>query len=90
MAEQLRAVATAGANVILLTDEDALMASNLPRLVIATPRDQARHGVLVAMIAICYAIHYALVHRLGDRTHETRDHTDAMLRLDPRQSPRAR
>ncbi len=83
VAAQLSAVTDRGATVVLLTDEDALMSAQLPPLVIAIPRDRARHGVLVAMIAICYAIHYALVHRLGDQSHVAREITEAMLRLDP-------
>ncbi len=82
IAAQLTAVGERGARVILLTDEDALMHSELPPLVIAIPRDRARHGVLVAMIAICYAINYALVHRLGEQSHAAREAMEAMLLLD--------
>ncbi|MDF1705329.1 MAG: MurR/RpiR family transcriptional regulator [Aeromicrobium sp.] len=82
VARQLLAVEAAGATVVLLTDEDALMASNLPAQVIAIPRDRARHGVLVAMTAICYAIHYALVHRAGDDVRATRERIDELVKLD--------
>lgn len=83
MAAQLRAVAKSGARVVLLTDEDTLMSSDLPQQVIAIPRDRARHGVLVAMTAICYAIHYALVHCAAERLRDTRARADELAALDP-------
>ncbi|TCB96815.1 hypothetical protein E0H26_14475 [Micromonospora zingiberis] len=69
--------------MVLLTDEDALMSSDLPQQVIAIPRDRVRQGVLVAMTAICYAIHYALVHCAADRLRETRARIDVLAALDP-------
>ncbi|GAA1002742.1 hypothetical protein Aple_001440 [Acrocarpospora pleiomorpha] len=83
MAAQLRTVAKDGAKVVLLTDEDSLMSSDLPQQVIAIPRDRARHGVLVAMTAICYAIHYALVHCAAERLRDTRARVDELATLDP-------
>lgn len=84
VAALLREVGETGAPVILMTDEESLMMAHLPPLVIAIPRDRARHGVLVAMTAICYAIHYALVHRLGDQLQVTRARTEALLELGGR------
>lgn len=88
----LRSVGGTGASIILMTDEESLMMAHLPELVIAIPRDRARHGVLVAMTAICYAIHYALVHRLGDQLQLTRARSEVLLSVpsapgDPLSSP---
>ncbi|CAN5502172.1 MurR/RpiR family transcriptional regulator [soil metagenome] len=70
--KQLKMLGDAGTRVILLTDEDSLMVEHLPAHVVAIPRDRARHGVLVAMTALCYAINYALVHAAADQVHDAR------------------
>lgn len=82
VADQLLAVEKYGATVVLLTDDDALMSSKLPSHTIAIPRDRARHGVLVAMTVICYAVHYALVHRAADDVKGTRQRINELLALD--------
>jgi DNA-binding MurR/RpiR family transcriptional regulator len=69
----LRLVAKQGTQVILLTDEATLMNTGLPETVIAIPRDQARHGVIVSMTALCYAIHYDLLQYRADEARAVRD-----------------
>ncbi len=60
--------------MILLNDEATLMNSGLPNTVIAIPRDQARHGVIVSMTALCYAIHYDLLQYRTEDWRTTREH----------------
>ncbi|MBD3924241.1 MurR/RpiR family transcriptional regulator [Nocardioides cavernae] len=73
IADQIRLVAKRGTEVILLTDEQTLMNAGLPETVIAIPRDQARHGVIVSMTALCYAIHYDLLQYRNEEWRAVRD-----------------
>lgn len=69
---QLHVLEEQGTSVVLLTDEETLLSPQLPAHVIAIPRDRARHGVLVPMTALCYAIHYDLLQHRADEMRATR------------------
>ncbi|MFJ6199196.1 MurR/RpiR family transcriptional regulator [Micromonospora sp. NPDC092111] len=78
MSAQLRLVAKQGAAIILLTDEDTLLHNDLPHHVIAIPRDRARHGVIVSMTTLCYAIHYDLLQYRADALRTMRERIDQL------------
>lgn len=70
--QQLELLERDGTTVVLLTDEEALLSPQLPAHVIAIPRDRARHGVLVPMTALCYAIHYDLLQHRAEEMRAVR------------------
>lgn len=61
-----------GVEIVLLTEEATLMHNSLPERVLAIPRDRARHGAVVPMIALCYALQYALVKEIDEHGKEAR------------------
>lgn len=73
IAGHVQLVAKQGSAVMLLTDEATLMNAGLPETVLAIPRDQARHGVIVSMTALCYAIHYDLLQYRADEARAVRN-----------------
>jgi len=50
-----------GVNGVLVSDQEALFAGNLPEIVLPLPRRNTDHGVVGAIIAIAYAIEYSMV-----------------------------
>lgn len=83
LAEQLRLLSAGGTTVVLITDEDTLMMSGLPELVVAIPRDRVRHGVLVPMTALCYAIHYDLLRHRTEESRASRARIEEFLAAEP-------
>ncbi|MBO4208641.1 hypothetical protein [Micromonospora echinofusca] len=78
MSTQLQLVAERGTTILLLTDEDTLLHNHLPHHVIAIPRDRARHGVIVSMTALCYAIRYDLLQHRADASRAMRQRIDEL------------
>lgn len=78
VAHPIRILEAEQTSVILLTDESSLMRPELPAHVIAIPRDQVRHGVIVPMTALCYAIHYDLLQYRTEERRATRQRTDLL------------
>ncbi|MFI6690395.1 MurR/RpiR family transcriptional regulator [Streptomyces sp. NPDC050433] len=78
VAHPIRILEAEQTSIILLTDESSLMRPELPAHVIAIPRDQVRHGVIVPMTALCYAIHYDLLQYRTEERRATRQRTDLL------------
>ncbi|SNT48638.1 MurR/RpiR family transcriptional regulator [Rhodococcoides kyotonense] len=79
VSEQVKLIERQGTSIVLLTEEDTLLGGNLPEHVLAIPRDRARHGVIVSMTALCYALNYSVLLKRSDDSRHTRDRVQELL-----------
>lgn len=76
----IRHLESQGIKIILLTEEATLMHNSLPDQVLAIPRDNVRHGAVVPMIALCYALQYSLLKAIDEHGEDVRERAAEILR----------
>jgi DNA-binding MurR/RpiR family transcriptional regulator len=71
-----------GTDIVLVTDQETLMSPALPSYVLAIPRRRVRHGVIVPLTVLCYALEYSIIYRAPERVKKARQRLERFAELD--------
>jgi DNA-binding MurR/RpiR family transcriptional regulator len=71
LAPLVSALTDRGVRAILVTDHATLLDSWLPEFVLTVPRRSTRHGVMVALMVVCYAIEYGVLAQAPDHAYKS-------------------